>query len=45
VSALSWAILGVAMQWTQTAERPAAGPIAAQLASLLTQGLPLPSRA
>jgi AcrR family transcriptional regulator len=41
VSAFSWAIFGAAMQWSQLPERPPAEPIAKQLATILTRGLPV----
>ena len=39
VAALSWAIFGSALQWNQSSARPPAEPTAAQLATLLTQGV------
>lgn len=39
VAALSWAIFGSALQWSQSPERASAEPTAAQLATLLTHGL------
>ncbi len=40
VAALSWAIFGAAMQWTQSSRATSADTAAAQVAVLLTQGLP-----
>ncbi|TME93480.1 MAG: TetR/AcrR family transcriptional regulator [Chloroflexi bacterium] len=40
VAALSWAIFGAALQWSQLPTRPPAEPTATQLATLLTHGLP-----
>jgi len=40
VAALSWAIFGAALQWSQLPTRPPAEPTASQLATLLTHGLP-----
>ncbi len=40
VAALSWAIFGAALQWSQLPSRPPAEPTASQLATLLTRGLP-----
>ena len=39
VAALSWAIFGSALQWSQSTQRPPAESTAAQLATSLTQGL------
>lgn len=39
VAALSWAIFGAALQWSQQPMRPAPEPIANQLGTLLTRGL------
>ena len=39
VAALSWAMFGAALQWSQQAARPLPEPIAAQLGTLLTRGL------
>jgi AcrR family transcriptional regulator len=45
VAALSWAIFGAAMQWSQLSTRPPAEPIAAQVATILIHGLPSETRA
>jgi AcrR family transcriptional regulator len=43
VAALSWAIFGAALQWSQLPTRPPAEASATQIATLFTRGLPRPS--